>query len=146
MNELEILVSPESLHKGDHSITGQCAIRAGGDAFPEHEWSDFVVVVLGWWLSELHTAEVGESVELLFMDGPYLVRVEPTSGGAARLEFVKERISGAEVLKESTVSLKQALEACQLAASTVLDACHDRGWSGPEVEKLKDLVGSARSV
>jgi hypothetical protein len=145
MNELQILVSPESMHKGDHSITGQCAVRAGGEAFPEQAWSDFVVVLLGWWLRALATAEAGETTELSFMDGPYLVSVEPIDGGAARLEFVNERISG-EVVKKATVSLKQALEACQLAASTVLDACHERGWSGPEVEELRELVGSARSV
>jgi hypothetical protein len=146
MNALEILVSPESLHKGARSITGQCAVRAGGEVFPEREWSDFVVVVLGWWLRALAAAEAGEAAELSFMDGPYRVRVEPINGGAARLEFVHERLSGTTSEAQATVSLRQALEACQLAASTVLDACHERGWSGPEVEELGDLVGSARSA
>ena len=42
-------------------------------------WSDFVVVILGWWIPALRSND--RSCRLQFMDGPYSLRISRTSGG-----------------------------------------------------------------
>jgi hypothetical protein len=61
------------------SILGPIWLRCGEIEFPEAEWSDFPVVILGWWLHEMRPLSLvtttGQSAELLFMDGPYFFRL-----------------------------------------------------------------------
>jgi hypothetical protein len=58
-------------------ITCPIHIRIGDTVFPHETWDDFAAVILGWWLQGLDALRRCQSncVELLFMDGPYEVRV-----------------------------------------------------------------------
>ena len=47
-----VFVSPASLHEGGN-ITGEIWLEVAGFGFPDRRWSDFPVVILGWWLDAL---------------------------------------------------------------------------------------------
>jgi hypothetical protein len=67
------------------SIIGRIWFAAGADAFPAAGWSDFVVVVLGWWIGQLLDLRKGRNdhLEFRFMDGPFSLLVEPAEGEEA---------------------------------------------------------------
>ena len=116
-------------------ITGTVAIRVGGRHFPDHEWSDFVVVVLGWWCSEfakLMNRRRGEGV-FAFMDGPYEVRVSLAEAGIVGVEFFRDdRPVGGRML----ATLEAVQRAMMSASRQVLDACRAREWDEADVRTL----------
>jgi hypothetical protein len=132
--------------RGERNITGVCFLRIGDAVFPERDWSDFVVIILGWWLRGLAAATSGLESDLRFMDGPFAVRVHPLADGVARVQLLEDRVAGEIIQDEAFISLPQAIEACLLASSVVLHECAARGWSHDTIEELKELVGSARAV
>ena len=53
-------------------ITGTLFVELGGNAFPDAGWSDFPVVVLGWWVrAALALQRTGAPTSFMFMDGPF---------------------------------------------------------------------------
>jgi hypothetical protein len=80
MVSLTVLVDLTTLDTKSSPATGKVHVRFGDVAFPERDWDDFVVRVLGWWLEDarkLIEEEVG--VLMSFMDGPFAVRLEPST-------------------------------------------------------------------
>ena len=55
------------------NVTGVIFLELRDAAFPERGWSDFPVIVLGWWADALLQLEVPTRREAkwLFMDGPH---------------------------------------------------------------------------
>jgi hypothetical protein len=63
------------------SIGGRIWISINGRAFPEEGSYDSVLVVLGWWAEAiLNARRTGEPAELLFMEGPFEIRLMHRSG------------------------------------------------------------------
>src|SRR5687767_13428453 len=64
---------PEQLERtAFETFLGPLWFSFDGTAFPEEGWRDFVIVVLGWWISKVRTLAASDQgdVELSFMDGP----------------------------------------------------------------------------
>lgn len=79
---VEIETRPSSFEVSPHgAMTGEIGVHLGGHWFPEHYWSDFLVVILDWWLYELRPWNNAKELEFLFMDGPcMLVLVQDAAG------------------------------------------------------------------
>src|SRR5213595_3106402 len=77
------------------SITGAIWLHADDIAFPETDWNDFVVVVLGWWTNEAAALIAGGKTrgELMFMDGPFSVSIVP-HGDAWKLDCFRRKRNG----------------------------------------------------
>ena len=146
MEPLEIHVDAESLSRGTRNIVGTCFIKFGELSFPDAQWSDFVVIILAWWLRTIEEVQGGESADLFFMDGPFLVRLRATGGGNVHVELIEERVGRTITHGEGSVSLAEITQTCLLAASRVLDACAERGWRDGAVDELSSLVGTRRAV
>ncbi len=64
---------PDYLRRGS-GLLGRLWVDIVGNAYPEENWIDFVVVVLGWWCQAccaLLSATGEGKADFLFMDGPY---------------------------------------------------------------------------
>jgi hypothetical protein len=59
------------------TFTGTVYFVVDDIQFPELGWNDFLVVVLGWWISEFRRMYLEEqaSGELDFMDGPFRIEI-----------------------------------------------------------------------
>jgi ParB-like nuclease domain len=70
MEPFYLVVDPDSLELSRGSITGKIHISNATCTFPEPEWNDFVVVVLGWWLEAAAEVSGRQGTEglLRFMD------------------------------------------------------------------------------
>ena len=134
MNELEIRVNPETLEHGGN-ITGTLAVGLNGHWFPDPDWNDFVVVVLGWWCRSLRALLSEASAELPFMDGSYRVRIERSDTTFARVLLMN---NDGRVLGEGVASLSALIAGVDRAARVVLHECRARGWDTEDVEELSD--------
>jgi hypothetical protein len=111
-------------------ITGRICLVMEAICFPESEWSDFLVVILAWWLVALE----GPAPVLRFMDGPFSVVVnrETKSVQLMRGESVIETRTGvdAKILQHSV----------RRVARSVVARCDQLGIKGTEVEALRERI------
>lgn len=129
------------------SIVGRVWFVLDGQVFPERRWSDLIVKVLGWWIEELLRAQSTDetSMTLLFMDGPYSVRLrEQSEDDPWSVSFLRDR-GPVDARREAvgSVELEQFARSVLGAAREVVAACRAKGWSDdPEVVKLVRLIDS----
>jgi hypothetical protein len=143
---VEVFVSPATLSRSAAgSITGPIWIRipaAGGrtedDVFPEDGWSDFPVIVLGWWLGRLARdtggREAAERCE--FMDGPFAFTVRRRRGDP---QWTVAWPGHSQVVVDGPTFLDRLIS----TARAVLDACHTNGWAGPDADALARAIEQA---
>jgi hypothetical protein len=126
------------------SIIGRIWFAAGADAFPAAGWSDFVVVVLGWWIGQLLDLRKGrrDHLEFRFMDGPFSILIEPAEGDEVlAISFHTDRESTPRI-PASIQARRSSLEAeLVTTARTVVAACRRKEWhDNVEVKKLVGLA------
>ena len=131
VNDLELLDSG--------NISGRISIKVGVEDFPASDWYDFVVVILGWWLSEIERLFLGvsDSCVLSFMEGPYKVEVTRLSGSMCSLRCIsKEKV----VELEGIVPLHVLSKSIYDTAVLIVDGCVEKGWKNTDVLSLRDSV------
>jgi hypothetical protein len=148
LNVATDLTDIERTPKG--SIVARVWFVLDDHVFPERRWSDLIVVVLGWWIEELLRAQSTDetSMTLLFMDGPYSVRMrEPSEGDAWSVSFLRDRgPADARRAAVGSADLEEFGRSLLTAAREVVVTCRARGWADdPEVVKLGRLVDSLAS-
>ena len=75
-------------------VIGSVCVHMGTVVFPSPEWSDVIVVVLRWWAEAAAQLVSHESsmVEVRFMEGPYLVRIESVNESLWHLDLIEARL------------------------------------------------------
>src|SRR5256885_4625928 len=106
------------------SITGAIWLQSHDIAFPETDWNDFVVVILGWWTNEAAALIAGAKTrgELMFMDGPLSVAIS-AEGERWKLECNRRQRSGRTLEHRATVEVSDVAAALVRAADAVLQRC-----------------------
>ena len=137
------LTDLERTQKG--SIVGRVWLVLDDYAFPEPAWSDLIVVVLGWWIEELLQIQSADqpTMNLLFMDGPYSVRLRaPSEGDAWAVSLLRDRGPIGSNPEAAGFAQRGQLAASVLnVAREVITACQRKGWSDDqEVLKLARLA------
>lgn len=117
-------------------VTGRICLRLGDQFFLERDWSDFPVVVLGWWIQaflKIHSGAENE-VDCLFMDGPLAFRL--TRVGPDMLEIRVGNRDG-ERRALGKVAVRELAKSLSQAAQQVLEACAASGWEAQDIEILR---------
>jgi hypothetical protein len=88
MIALELQTFQQSRQSG--TVTGVIYLEVEGSAFPERGWSDFPVIILGWWADAwLRLQEpTRREVQWGFMDGPYAATLTKAPGARLRASQV----------------------------------------------------------
>lgn len=112
-------------------------------AFPELEWSDSPVLLLGAWLPSLRRLrERGEAAECHFTDGAYrfvVSRGTPTEWRVTCFEG-REQPSAANAVAEWVTDAKAFFTSGLVAARSVLGYCDSRGWWDDDTDRLREAV------
>jgi hypothetical protein len=107
-------------------------------AFPATGWSDFAVVILGWWagalLKTIHSNGVRERIH--FMDGPHAVDISVSSGVVHFRLISRDREVGT-----SEAALNPFISAMTAQSRNVLHACRLQEWWSADADTLESLVG-----
>lgn len=120
------------------NVTGIVFFEFGTFQFPQRDWNDFVVVILGWWLdatTKLVAAGEGET-ELYFMDGPYALRIVLESG-ILKISRGRDDVQTEDSRFNFEVDAHGFLRAIYDASTTILSACASRDWMTADIETLQ---------
>ncbi|MCC5850537.1 MAG: hypothetical protein JJU29_20820 [Verrucomicrobia bacterium] len=108
------------------NVTGRIFLELQDGAFPENGWSDFPVIILGWWTDALLQLMMPETreVQWLFMDGPHSVVLTKT----------------ADEISEAAFELSQVHGSLRDAAQLVVTYCDQRRLFSKDLDILRDSV------
>src|SRR3954469_15808783 len=88
---LTIFVDTDALQMDTHgAVTGRLYVVMKDSVFPEQSWSDFPVVVLGWWARECQQVREHELATFAFMDGSLAFSARPQTETEAIIEFTRD--------------------------------------------------------
>jgi len=128
------------LRSAKGSITANVHVELGTLVFPDRGWSDFVIVILGWWLEASNRlVEGARTIELRYMDGPFAIRATASSPTSCILECL-EKAREPKVLGSATVDPVQMIEETERVATDIVEACIARGWQSRDLDTLKQLL------
>lgn len=111
------------------NVTGVIFLQLETGPYPEEGWSDFPVIILGWW-TEAHlkiAKRAAREVVRRFMDGPYAATFSRADAPAVGLEYEKVKRSLLE------------------AAEKVIAHCAEHKMSNPDLAVLRKNVEKLRS-
>lgn len=130
------------------AITSKIYIEAGKIVFPEKEWNDFTVIILGWWLEQLQELYSGNTIEChcRFMDGPFQFDVVATSKKDWIVSFVRRNYKHNEHLAEILTTSDRLTEAILSTSNSVIKLCSQQGWETEEVLTLIRNYTSLREM
>ena len=74
---------------------GRMWFSIGSECFPEEGWYDLPGILLQYWKKDLNAFADGrtDTCELLFMDGPYRVKIQRSEGRVTAVCLDSERVS-----------------------------------------------------
>ena len=123
----------------------EIALVVDGQSFPDAHWTDFVVVVLGWWCDALSGIASGgrDPFEVRFMEGPYLVRVCTSSPGFLRIELVEAGLER-RTRRSAEVEFAPLARSVVSAAEITLNECRSRHWWSEDADTLVEALAGLR--
>lgn len=140
--ELLVVTQLDSLHRSAlGSITAKIHLMTSGRCFPEEGWSDFVVVILSWWVEEVVETIKGakQVASLRFMDGPFEALILAKHQHVWTVKFVDDSKSSPLVEYEGEIEPRSIVRSLLAAASKTLEECRKRQFSSRDVDSLVSL-------
>jgi hypothetical protein len=140
---VEVLVDENDfeMYESSKNIIGQIFFKVEDQYFPQNHWTDFIVVVLSWWLEALDVlqdSKINSSNKLMFMDGPYFIKAIKIEKDIVELEFIERD----GLLFRSKCSLVDLRNSIRKASLTVIEKMEEKKWSFTDVKRLKLLAKS----
>ena len=138
---LRVQVNPGSIEQlKSGRIVGEIVLVGSGWVYPMKGWSDFPVVVLGWWFTALQRvgSRIGASALCRFMDGPYAFRVTSVSQERWIVECLNE--NGVGILHSEEANAEAFKRNIEGAATEVVQNCLRMGLNSPDVEHLRTFI------
>jgi hypothetical protein len=147
MQEIKVEFVEESASFAGHGlVTGVIFFDLGTFQFPEREWNDAAVVIVGWWLAALGDFVTGSSseIELRFMEGPYSLSIRRGAGDECQIQCIEKIIVQEKF--QCRGSALDLLRSTLKVATRVQRVCSRNGWQSVDIEALDGLVNAARKV
>jgi hypothetical protein len=127
-------------------ITFPIHISVGESVFPDAQWHDFPVVILGWWLEQVNALSQDPltTAILRFMDGPYEIKISPKSADLWLLTgLVRE--SRTKAAFREVCSAAQVFNEVRRASTDLLQFLKAADFWDDECAKLELLVSADKS-
>jgi len=140
--EVSIIIDFNSLERSASGlITGKICLSFLERSFPEENWFDSVVVVLGWWLqAAINMLEnPSESQKLRFMEGPFWAAISSTKNSDYWEMSCIDGRKGVHTDLTVAVDPKAFTERLLDASEKMLKECHNRKWNDGDVDLLKEV-------
>jgi hypothetical protein len=111
------------------SVSGTLFIEIDDVWFPAHNWGDFVVPVLGWWIENaMRLTLPGIEVKNIFMDGSYTFSLCRSAGSDDVSLTLRE--DARTIIGQYTISYGRCLATLRGAAKSVLNELKDLEFGG----------------
>ncbi|KAB2865915.1 MAG: hypothetical protein F9K39_00025 [Exiguobacterium chiriqhucha] len=137
---LSIDIALDSLTYSHHVVGNIAFVIDFYDYFPGQGWSDFVAIVLKWWVDSCRAllfAPLYETYSFNFMDGPIRIAAKRVTATEVELIFVED---GHAKTPMGTVSLEELKDALIKATRQFINAVDRLGWRNEDVETLRHAI------
>ena len=124
---LSIDIDIDSLTYSDHVVGNIAFVIDFHDYFPGQDWSDFVAIVLNWWVDNCRA--------LIF--APIRIAAEKVTTTEVELTFIED---GHLHTPMGTVSLQELKHALIKATRQFINAADRHDWRNEDVEALRHAV------
>ena len=140
---MTIVIEEEYIHCSKRGvITAPIYFDFGDFQFPEVGWSDFIVIISGWWLDAIQKLNQGweREIELCFMDGPMIIKLTLGERDDLLLECVNQR-GRVDIIEYKTTITKELIVSKLLSnAKNILKLCRENNWQSADIDTLSKLV------
>lgn len=112
------------------------------DYFPGVGWSDFVAVLLKWWIDSCRAllfAPVASIYSFAFMDGPFSMSAQKITLSELELSFMEDSQMKTEI---GIVSIEELKVSLIKATRQFINAVDRLGWENAEVDVLRHAIKS----
>jgi hypothetical protein len=138
-SRVEIIIDSATLElSASGAVVGKVWLSVDGDEFPEAQWYDLPAAVLQAWLhgfDQLVSSGEG-TVKLQFLDGPFHFTLMAAGGETSISLFERDVALSLPVAFDGVSFRGSLLDACR----EVLRGARERGWVGPEMTGLGQVV------
>ncbi|MBO0950617.1 hypothetical protein [Fibrella forsythiae] len=138
---MEIILEPNSLRlSSSGNIHGVLYFETSDKIFPDTDWNDFVVVLLGWWVESAINLKQGLSKQerLRFMDGPYSILVKYIDKNQLSLDFIEKD----HTIDSSFIQLSSFINILSKACEKLLKIIEANNWQTGDISLLKSRYAS----
>jgi hypothetical protein len=103
-----------------------------------HNWSDFPIVVVSWWLEAVVGLVDGRkrNADVSFMDGPYMVHVFAKHRELWQAECVERRAAGTNVIHQFDFTPDPFIRSLIPCSDDLLQECSAKGWESTDVDSV----------
>jgi len=111
--------------------------------FPEEGWSDFVVIVLTWWIKSIKgliVSDFGRTYEFDFMDGTPIVLAKKLDSENLELRFCIDEEAKRREIFTAICSIKDVRDSILSVSKKVIRSFERKNWKSEDIDELKDLV------
>ncbi|MTH52278.1 hypothetical protein GKZ89_02585 [Bacillus mangrovi] len=111
--------------------------------FPDQDWSDFILIILSWWIKSckgIIVSEVGRTYEFDFMDGTPIVLAKKMNERQVELLFFEDGLQKGKVHFSGVFSIQQIRDSLLSVSQKVIRAIDRKQWSSVEIDELKVLT------
>ena len=146
--EVFLILEDTSLERySSEKIFGNIYLNSAYRYFPEKDWNDFVVIILGWWidsLAKLHSNQSSEEI-FNFMDGSYAFLIKKIDTKLCHLIFYD---TGNDVVIEEIInsSFKKISESIFMSACRLEEYCLNRNWIDDDIRELLRSIKKYKSI
>ncbi len=106
--------------------------------FPDSGWTDFLVIILDWWIQEfLNQLSGKKNGRYEFMDGPFFFEISIQNSGNLLLTGFEESVNSSKQVFQANVRVQEFLLALKITSNQILRMCHKMEYSTPDVKSLE---------
>ena len=140
-SSFKVRIDPDAFEKR-RLVSGPIWMEAGARSFPGAGWTDFPVVILGFWLTNIQplVERRQKKCVLPFMDGPYSGRIEVSSPNEWTLMFTERSPQRENIVFTTKIDAGLCLEEFSKAAKTVVEFCKQKQWLDDDLHTLENLL------
>lgn len=142
--QVDVIINRNSLIRTERgNVLGEVFFNIDGKLFPEKGWSDYIVVIITWWIEEISRMGKANNIKdfkLNFMDGPLYVKGSFINEYKIQLGFMREKIDEDEIFFTSICNFNQLKNSINQEANVLIQEVDKRGWISEDINKLKSTI------
>ena len=121
-----------------NNVTSVFFIKDNEFNFPDSYWTDFSLVILSWWTTELLEQLSGKiEGEYHFMDGPFFMK-GIFKKDTVEFLFLERQLKGSKLLKTTVVNMEQFVIEIIRKTNVIIIECLKNNYSSSDLEILKN--------
>ena len=135
--EIKIDVDDIELYQNGNNF-GVIYIKINDFLFPQNNWTDFIVIILNWWLCNIEAIKRKrrKTGKFCFMDGPYVVKLKKSENDKIKLKFCDHY----KLVIEYEFSIDEIMKEILMKSSEIIEFVKSNKWESKDIDSLNNSI------